>query len=208
MNIHIMLTLIGPMMAAGIIMAAFSTTGIGVLITQSLVSLSGGNMFALLILTAILCFILGMGLTGIIAYLLLAVLVGPVLIEAGIPPLAAHLFFFWASTWSHVTPPVAITCFIAAPLAGANLWSLSWRATGLSLAMYILPFVFVYNPALIGMGKPLDMALAFIISIIGVTLVAGGTVGYFLREAGWAQRIALLTGGFLLLVLVALWGSA
>ena len=199
-----MLMKLAPVMAAaGVIMASFGMSGLGLQLAQGIVSFSGGYTFILLLLAAVMSFIMGMGLYALVSYILLAVMVGPILTKAGIPPLASHLFFFWASQWSHVTPPVASACFVAAPLADAPFWPLSWRSMVLSIPMYILPFLFVYNPAILGRGNPIVIAVVFVGCIMGVTLIAAGVAGYFIRAAGWLQRIVLLISGFFILFLLS-----
>ncbi|MEW6142547.1 MAG: TRAP transporter fused permease subunit [Chloroflexota bacterium] len=190
--------------AAGVISACFGVSGLGVQLTHGIVDLAGGSRFLLLLLAAILSFVMGMGLSGVVSYMLLAILVGPTLVKGGILPIAAHLFFFWASTTAHITPPVAPACFLAAPIARARFWPLAWRTVLLGLPMYILPFVFVYNTSLLAIGEWWRIVLAFIGSVGGTLLVAAGVEGFFIRGAGWLQRIVLIVAGGAILVTMAL----
>jgi TRAP transporter 4TM/12TM fusion protein len=198
-----MLPLTAVMAAAGVIMASFGATGLGVKLTHEIVDIAGNSVFALLLLAAVLSFIMGMGLPAVVSYTLLAILIGPILTKGGIPSLAAHFFFFWSSIWAHITPPVALACFVAAPIANAKFWPLAWRTTLLALPMYILPFVFVYNPAILTLGSPVSIVLVFIGSVISVILVAAGVEGYFIKKSSLPQRIVLLICGSILLILTA-----
>ncbi|MFC1907002.1 TRAP transporter permease, partial [Chloroflexota bacterium] len=184
---------------AGIIIGSISMTGLGFKFSGALIDFSGGSMIILLMLTAVACFIMGMGVGAITAYITLAVLIAPVLIQMGVLPIAAHLFVFWWGLTAYITPPIAINAFVAAGISGSSPMKTAIQATRLGITNLILPFIFVFNPALILIGSPVDMVLTVIAAILAVTALASALVGYALTPIKW-QRIPLLVGALCLLV--------
>jgi TRAP transporter 4TM/12TM fusion protein len=169
-TLRAMLTIAVAMACAGIILGGFSLTGVGVNISRQLVDISGGNLGILLLLTAVTSFIMGMGIGITGCYVFLAVMVVPSLVMVGVPPIAAHLFMFWWAMVSFITPPVAVLSFVAAGFAGCEPFKLGWQAARLGIIAYVMPFAFVFDPALLIIGTPMEVAVA-------VTSVAIGTVG-------------------------------
>ena len=184
---------------AGIIIGSISMTGLGFKFSGALIDFSGGSMLILLMLTAVACFIMGMGVGAITAYITLAVLIAPVLIQMGVLPIAAHLFVFWWGLTAYITPPIAINAFVAAGISGSSPMKTALQATRLGITNLILPFIFVFNPALILIGSPVDMVLTVIAAILAVTALASALVGYALTPIKW-QRIPLFGGALCLLV--------
>ncbi len=186
--------------ASGIIIASVSTTGLGVRLSQLLVDVSGGNLFILLLLTAITSGILGMGLPVIPAYIVLVILVAPALVTMGIAPLQGHLFIMYFAVLSFITPPVAIAVYAACGLAGSDLWKTGLQAVRLGIVAYIVPFMFIYSPALLLSGTVTDVSFAVATAIVGVIGLSFGVEGYALKRTTWPERILLTASGVLLIM--------
>ncbi|MBI4288801.1 MAG: TRAP transporter fused permease subunit [Chloroflexi bacterium] len=185
--------------AVAIIAGSVAVTGLGVNLSGGLVDLSGGNTLVLLLLTAAACYVLGMGLPTMASYLLLALLVAPALVKGGISPFVAHFFIFYWSLTSHITPPVAPAAFVAAGLAGASMWQTCWTSMRLGLLLLILPFFFVYSPALLMQGEPLKIAESAFTAIIGTVVLAAALQGYLFNRTNLWQRGLMGVGGILLI---------
>src|SRR5918996_293041 len=173
---------------AGLVIGAFQLSGLTFKFALLLVSTAGGNIVFLLVLTALVSIILGMSMPTTVVYIMLAVLVGPALVQVGIPPLAAHLFFFYFGMLSLITPPNCIATFAAASIARANFWKSGWTGMRLGIVAYIVPFVFVFHPALLFKGTLLEIGAAIITASIGVIFLATGVAGYLFRELGYIKR--------------------
>ncbi len=186
--------------AAGFILGVLNFSGLGFVLTAALVALGEGNLIALLLMAAVICIVLGMGMPTIGVYILLAVLIAPSLVEVGIDPLAAHMFIFYFGMMSLITPPVAIAAFFAANLADAPPMRTGFSAMRFGWTAYIVPFLFVYSPSLLFRGDPLDLILALITAIGGVWLVSVGFTGHFTRPMGGPMRSAFVISGILLMM--------
>lgn len=184
---------------AGIIIGVISMTALGFRFSGALIDISGGNLLVLLILTSVACFILGMSIGAITIYITLAVLVAPTLIQAGVVPIAAHLFVFWWGLTAYITPPVAINAFVASGISGASPIKTAIQATRLGICTFILPFIFVYNPALILIGSPMDILGVLFTTTFAVAALAVALTGYFLTPIRW-QRILLLLASVCLMI--------
>jgi TRAP transporter 4TM/12TM fusion protein len=183
----------------GIMVGVIYTTGLGVKLSSMLVDFSGGNLFALLVLTAIASYILGMGLPTTACYILLAILVAPALVEMGIPPVAAHLFVFYFGIIGNITPPVCGAVFVGASIAGAPMMKTAVQAMRIAIVAYIVPFIFAYNPALVAIGPGAKIAVALLTGVVGVALVAAGVQGHLLRRLARFERLPLIAGAILLM---------
>ncbi len=193
--------IIGIIAGVGLIVGGLTATGVSLSLARELVSLVGDNVVLILIAGAVTCFILGMGMTISAAYVFLAIVMVPAVIDLGVNPLAAHLFvIYWASV-SYITPPVGLAAFAAAGLAKAPAMATSVAAMKLGAVKYIVPFGFALNPALVAQDSPGRILLAFALSIVGVYALAsaieGWTVG-FDRRMPALFRVAAAVGGFLL----------
>lgn len=177
--------------AAGIVVGVASLTGIGLRMSELIVTVSGGHLVPALGLTALGSIVLGMGLPTTAAYVVLAALGAPALVELGTPVLAAHLFIFYFGCISNVTPPVSLAAYAAAGLSGAPALRTGVVAMGLALPGFLIPFAFVRSPALLLEG-PLPVVLAAIASAtLGVSLLAAAVTGFLFRPLGRASRAAL-----------------
>jgi TRAP transporter 4TM/12TM fusion protein len=185
---------------AGIVIGALHLSGFTFKISLLLVTLSGNNVFLLLLITAFGCLFLGLPLPTTVVYITLAVLAAPALVQLGIPPLAAHLFLFYFGMVSLITPPDCLPVYIAASMAQANFWQTGWTAMRLGIAAYIVPFIFALHPPLILMGNAKEILIAVVTAIIGIVLLAAGCAGYLFRPLGWSKRGLLWIAALLLLL--------
>ena len=185
--------------AAGIVVGVASLTGIGLRMSGLIVTVAQGNLFLALLLTALGSIVLGMGLPTTAAYVVLAALGAPALIELGVPLLAAHLFIFYFGCISNVTPPVSLAAYAASGIAGSPPLKTAWTAMLLASAGFLVPFMFVYAPALLLDGSFLEISLVTGTGIAGVTALAAAAMG-FLRQrlVGW-ERLLLLGAAFALI---------
>ena len=184
--------------AAGIVVGVASLTGIGLRMSELIITLSGGNLFGALILTGLGSIVLGMGLPTTAAYVVLAALGAPALVQLGVDLLAAHLFIFYFGCISNVTPPVSLAAFAAAGISGAPPIRTALYAAMLAGAGFVVPFMFVYGPELLLDGAPIAILLATTTALIGVTSLAAGGVGFArARLEGWERVVALLSAGLL-----------
>jgi TRAP transporter 4TM/12TM fusion protein len=171
--------------AAGIVIGVVNLTGLGLRFSSLIINLSGGSLLVALVLTMFASLILGMGLPTTPAYVIQAALAVPALVNLGVPIIAAHLFCLYFAVISAITPPVALAAY-----AGA---------TRLGLAAYIIPYMFVYGPALLTIGEPLDVLLAAGTALVGVVGLAAAAEGWLLgRMAVWERLLTL--GSALLLI--------
>ena len=150
----------GACAAAGLVIGGLSMTGLGMKIASLIVELSAGKVYITLALAAVVTIILGMGMPTPSAYILAAVLVGPALTDIGLPLLVAHLFLFYFAVLSALTPPIAVAALAAATIADDDPFLIAFHAVRLAVVGFFLPFAFVWNPAFLGQGEPLSVALA------------------------------------------------
>jgi TRAP-type uncharacterized transport system fused permease subunit len=187
-----MLTVTAILAGAGLIVAVSSITGLGSVFGILVLKIAGQNTLLLLIISAIACILLGMGMPTVPAYTLVAVLVGPALIQMGILPLAAHLFIFYYAVVSNVTPPVALAAYVGAALAEANAIKTAFTGMRLGMAAFLVPFLFIYCPALILVGSVWQIAIAFLSAAVGVWFLGIGLSGYLFLVIGWPKRLLAL----------------
>ncbi|HXF75218.1 MAG TPA: TRAP transporter fused permease subunit, partial [Methylomirabilota bacterium] len=185
---------------AGIVIGALHLSGFTFKISLLLVTLSGNNVFLLLLITAVGCLFLGLPLPTTVVYITLAVLAAPALVQLGIPPLAAHLFLFYFGMVSLITPPDCLPVYIAASIARANFWQTGWTAMRLGIAAYIVPFIFALHPPLIFIGTAKDIVIAVITAAVGVVMLGAGCAGYLFRPLDWLKRGLLALAGMLLIL--------
>jgi len=177
---------------AGLVVGIFSLTGLGLTLSGKIISLSGGNLFVLMFLTMVTSIILGMGITTAAVYLILAVLVAPVMVQVGVLPMAAHMFVFYYGCLSAITPPVAVASYAAAGIAGGDFNRTGWLATKIALSGFIVPYIFVLNPALIGVGSAWLVAYRVAVSAVSVILLSfalQNSYGFKQQTLGWIWRM-------------------
>jgi TRAP transporter 4TM/12TM fusion protein len=185
--------------SAGIVIGIVLQTGLALRFTAFLVDIAGGTLMPALVITMVAGIILGMGMPTTPAYIMQAALLVPALIKLGVTPMAAHMFAFYFSCLSAVTPPVALAVYAAASIGGAGLWASGWQAVKFAAAGFIVPFFFVYNPALLFAGPWTEILRAVLTGMVGVVALAAALEGYFLRVATWFERALFLAAAFLLI---------
>jgi TRAP transporter 4TM/12TM fusion protein len=185
---------------AGIIIGVITLTGLGLKFSSLIVALSGDNLVLALILTLMASLLLGMGLPTAAAYILVSTLVAPALVDLGVDLLAAHLFVFYGAMLSSITPPVALAAYAAAGLAEANPFHIAVKAVQFGIAAFIVPFFFVLNPALLGIGDATAIVTSAICAVIGVSAIAIAVQGWFLRRVPLVGRGLFFFGGLAFMV--------
>ncbi|KAA2237745.1 TRAP transporter permease [Salinarimonas soli] len=194
--------LIAILLGVGLIVGAFSVTGLAGTLANDLVFLAGNKVLALLVMGALTSFVFGMGMTATACYIFLAITLAPALTKAGLDPMAVHLFIFYWGMVSFITPPVALGSFAAATIARANPFQVGLVSMRLGSVIYIVPFLFVLNPALILKGTPFEIAEAIVTAAVGIVLICAALQGYLLGIGripdgfgGAAIRLALAFAG-------------
>jgi TRAP transporter 4TM/12TM fusion protein len=185
--------------AAGIMIGIILQTGLAIRFTSFLVDFAGGQLFIALVITMIAAVILGTALPTTPAYIMLAALLIPALIKLGVPPIAAHMFAFYFGCLSAVTPPECLAVYAAASISRCSVWSAGWQACKFAAAGFVVPFFFVYYPALLFQGPWTEIALALVTGGVGVVALAASLEGYWLRTATWLERGVLIVAAFLLI---------
>ena len=184
---------------AGIVIGSTTITGLGISFTQFVVALSQNLLPIALLLTAVAGIILGLGLPTTPSYIVMVALLVPALVKLGAVTPAAHMFAFYFAILSAITPPVALAVFAAASLAKTSMWDAGWAAMRIGAAGYIVPFMFVYEPALLMIGPWYVTALALVSAVIGVIALAASLHGYLLAALSIWQRAALFVAAILLI---------
>ncbi len=184
---------------AGFVIGTLQLSGLAFKLSLILTTVAGGNALALLALTAVVCIILGMGMPTTVVYIMLAVLVGPTLVGLGVDPLGAHLFLFYFGMLSMITPPVCLATYVAASLAGADFWKTGWAGMRLGIVAYVVPFIFVFHPALLMKGSPTEILLAVASAAIGVVLMGVGLAGFLFGPLHWLARATVTLAGLMLI---------
>jgi TRAP transporter 4TM/12TM fusion protein len=192
--------LVGLMAGVGMIIGSVSLTGLSHGFASEISRLAGGNTFLLLLLGAVASFIMGMGMTMSACYIFLAILLAPALVGNGLNPLAVHLFLVYWGMISYITPPVALAVFAAIGIAATPLFKTGLQAMRLAAVAYVVPFMFVYNPALVAHGPLLNVFLATCSAILGTLLLSSAIVGwgFMIGALNWPTRIILAFCGLLL----------
>ncbi len=190
---------------AGIVIGIVSMTGIGVKFTSIVFQLSGGNLFAMLMMIMVACIVMGMGLPSTAAYIIAASIGAPALVKAGIPVIAAHMFVFYFAIISFITPPVAMSAYAASGIAKSKTSATGWLAFMLGLAGFIIPFIYVYRPAmLIGNGGMLETLWVIVVSTVAVSMMAIAVIGWLKRPLHIIERL-LIGVAAALLIFPATW---
>jgi TRAP transporter 4TM/12TM fusion protein len=186
--------------AVGIMVGALELSGLGIKFSTFTLDISGGNLLLTLLLVGIACLIIGTALDSIPSYIVLATLMAPALVKMGVPIMAAHLFVVYWGLASFITPPVALSVFVACGISGSKIWETGWVAMKIGIAVYLIPFAFVLNPALMLQGTVFEILLATIMAIIGSTLLTCGVCGFALTHMNVTQRILFIVSGVLFIM--------
>ena len=185
--------------AVGIVIGVLNISGLGFGLTLFLVQIAGGNMLTLLVVSAIVCIILGMGMPTVGVYVLLATLVAPALIEVGVHEIAAHMFIMYFGMMSMITPPVAIGAFAAATLTGADPMRTGFAAMRFGWLAFVIPFMFVGSQTLLMVGDPMMIAIDFVGAVVGAWFVSVAMMGHFKTRLGPVGRLLFAVSGIGLL---------
>jgi TRAP-type uncharacterized transport system fused permease subunit len=189
------------MAGVGLIVGALSVSGLSGTLVNDLLYLAGDSTLLLLLMGAFTSFFLGIGMTVTAAYIFLAIVLAPALIQGGLDPMSVHLFILYWGMLSFITPPVALGAFAAASIAGASALSTGFKAMRLGSGIYFIPFFFVLEPALIMSGPWWETLFATAKVAIGIVLIAG-TLQRYLLGVGFLDRAGPLgvTGRALVLI--------
>ncbi|MGI6583625.1 MAG: TRAP transporter permease [bacterium] len=182
----------------GIIIAAIALPGLGMKFSSIILTLADGRLPIALVLVMIASFILGMGMNVTSAYLLLVTLAAPALVEMGVPLMSAHFFVFWTSQLAVITPPVCLSAYVAAAIAEADAWKTGWYSLRMGLSIYYVPIMFIYIPALLWMGSPIDIIWSSFTALIGVLAFSALSQGYLVAPTKLYDRIILGVASFAL----------
>ena len=164
-----------------------------------IINYSGGSLILALILTMIIAIILGMGMPTTAAYAISASVLAPALIQLKVPAIAAHLFIFYFACLSALTPPVALAAYAAAAIAKAKAWDVGWQSMRFALAGFLIPYMFVYGPAMVLIGSATEITIAIVTGLIGTMALAAAAQGFLLRNATWIERGILLIAALFLI---------
>lgn len=187
--------------AVGILVAAISLPGLGMKFSSIIIELANGNLPIALVLVMAASFVLGMGMNVSSAYLVLVTLAAPALVDMGVPLLTAHFFVFWTSQLSVITPPVALSAYVAAAIAEADTWKTGWYSLRMGLSIYYVPIMFVYIPYLMWVGEPGQIIWSFTTSLVGVLAFSAMMQGYLLDDTNILDRVLLGAASFSLVLL-------
>tara|TARA_B100000686_G_scaffold338966_1_gene412275 strand:- start:118 stop:2004 length:1887 start_codon:yes stop_codon:yes gene_type:complete len=187
--------------AAGLVIGVLNMTGLGLALPTSLISIAGNNLAILLIIAAVICIVLGMGMPTTAVYILLSALVAPAIVEAGVAEIPAHMFILYFGMMSMITPPIALAAFAAATLTKADPMTTGFVAMRFGWTAYVVPFLFVISPSLLLLGdNNMLVAIDAGTALIGVYFISIAAIGYFRRHLSWATRCLLIITGSAALV--------
>ena len=197
----------------GIVIGTLTLTGIASTFIGAIIRIGEENLFLSLILTMLTCLVLGMGIPTIPNYIITSSLAGPALLELGVPLLVSHMFVFYFGIMADLTPPVALACFAAAPMAKTSGLKISIQATKLATAGFVVPFMAVYTPSLMlqdggamaaAWGYPVEVVYIILKTCFAVALWGMAAVGFLLASANWLERIGAFASGVLLVLAMPL----
>ncbi|AUN94445.1 TRAP transporter permease [Pseudazoarcus pumilus] len=185
---------------AALVVGTIELSGLGLRFTSLLLALTGGHLFPTLLLVMAACIILGMGLPTSAAYMIVALFGAPALVRVGVDPLAAHMFVFYYAIISAITPPVALASYAAATIADCPMQRAGWTSMKLGAAVYIVPFVFVYHPALLFRGDWETTVIGLLTAVVGIVSLALAVQGYGTRKLNVVERAIAASAAILLLI--------
>ncbi|CAD5107118.1 TRAP transporter permease [Pseudomonas carbonaria] len=189
----------------GVIIGIVSLTGIASTFAGYILAIGQDNLFLSLVLTMLTCLVLGMGIPTIPNYIITSAIAAPALLELGVPLIVSHMFVFYFGLMADLTPPVALACFAAAPIAKENGLKISLVAVKVAIAGFIVPFMAVYDPALMMQGDDWTATLYMVVkAIFAVGLWGIAVVGYYSAPLAWWERLLALVAGFTLVLAMPL----
>jgi len=185
---------------AGIIVGVVTLTGLGLKMANGLVELAGGHLILTLFFTMIASLILGMGAPTTANYVITSTIAAPALVMLGVPMLAAHLFVFYFGIVADITPPVALAAYAGSGIAKSDPFWTGVESTKLAIGAFIVPYIFVYNPAMVLIGTtPLGLLQNLITACAGMTGVGVAMIGFGFAKMSWWERILFAVGGLMLI---------
>ncbi|KZX95970.1 MULTISPECIES: TRAP transporter permease [unclassified Sulfitobacter] len=185
--------------SSGMIVGVLSLTGLGLALSNAILSLAGHSLIAALVMTMLSSLVLGMGLPTVAAYLVQAGVTIPALITLGVEPIGAHLFVFYFAILGNVTPPVAVAAYAAAGVAGSDPAKTGWTALAISMPAFVVPYMFVLNPLLLMQGEWFSVVVALASATVGVVTLAAVIVGCTWARIGIIARVMLAWGALMML---------
>ena len=185
---------------AGIIAGTITMTGLASNIISGVVALAGGSVFLALLLTMICCIVLGMGVPTTATYCIMAATCAPILVQMGVPTVAAHFFVFYFGIVADLTPPVALAAYAGAAIAKASPMKTAITATKLAIGAFIVPYAFAMSPSMLLIDtNVLEVILICVTSFIGICCISAALEGYLMSDMPWYQRLVCLVGGLMLI---------
>ena len=186
---------------AGMVAGLISVTGLAYMLFNSIVSVAGNHLIIALFLTMLCCIVLGMGVPTTANYCIMAATCAPILVQMGVPMIAAHFFVFYFGIVADLTPPVALAAYAGAAIAQANPMKTAVTATKLAIGAFIVPYVFALNPAMMFINTTgvFEVVLIVISSLVGIFAVSAALEGYIMAHMKWYERIISACGGLLLI---------
>ena len=187
----------------GVIIGMINLTGVAAELGGRIIAVGESSLFLALLLTMLICLVLGMGIPTIPNYIITSSLAAPVLLKLGVPLIVSHMFVFYFGIMADLTPPVALAAFAAAPIAGASGLAISFQAIRVAIAGFIVPFMAVYSPALMLQGDDLG-ATAYVVlkALVAVGMWGAGAIGFLLTPLNAAERVtAIVAASFLVVAL-------
>lgn len=197
------LPIVAAVASAGVVIGVLNLTGMGLMVSGLIIELGDGNLWGVLLLTALASFILGMGLPTSAAYLLLAVLVAPAMTQLGMETLSAHMFIFYFGLVSAITPPVALAAYAAATISGADANETAIESMRLGFVKLLVPFLFVTMPGVLLIGDSLSISMAIFLATLATISMSIGFSGWLGSPLSMVQR-----GGFIVAALLIAWPEA
>ncbi len=184
---------------AGIVAGVVTMTSLGSTLIGVIVPIAQNNLFLALFLTMATCIVLGMGVPTTANYLIMATITAPILIEMGLPMLAAHMFVFYFGIVADITPPVALAAYAGSAIAGSDPFKTGVNATRLAITAFVIPYVFAFNPKMLFIdATAFEVALIIVTSIIGIIALSSALESYMFRKLKAVEVVALIVGGLLM----------
>jgi TRAP-type uncharacterized transport system fused permease subunit len=200
--------------AIGMVMGVVNESGVAISFATAISTFGDDQLILALVLAMFGALVLGMGLPTLAAYLIIAIMIAPAIIKAGVLPIAAHMFVLYFAVYSSIVPPIAYGCFVAAPIAGGHPFITSFIALRLSIVGLLVPYVFVFSPSLLlvaGEYSHVELILTIIRLIAAIVMFASGLAGAdpFVGKLGYVQRtIRFIVGLLAMLPMAIAWVPA
>lgn len=191
----------------GIVIGGLSITGLGVRFSQAILSVGANSLFLSLVMSALCCIVVGMGLPTAASYLMVVFIAAPAIVKLGLSPLATHLFVFYYAVLSAITPPVALNAYTASGIAKSDPLTIGLASVRIGFIGFLLPFLWIYNPDII-LGESRSIFLAvenMSLCFLSIYVLAGANCGFFNRRLNIPERLVLIVAGVLLALPSILW---